>query len=308
MAMGEFSPAFSAGPPDDLQELQALEAANLAAYIRPSNVRITNITIPGSETKIPGRLYQPIDADGNLTPGPHPLLVWFHGGAFIFGDIDMGEAEFTSTEVASRASAVVVSVDYRLANPDLRFPCCQVDALDAVTWAISEAAELGADKNRVFVGGASAGACLTGSVALMLRDRGIKAAGYLPIYPVAHSVLPEMNEVVRKAVEGVHYFVPEFSALHNPWLMEGMAADDDHHVWPGEAADLSGQAAFLIVHAEKDSLRMSGEPWTQQLRAAGVAVDEFIEPNVPHGYLSFGPSDNGADHTFGLMARWILAH
>jgi acetyl esterase/lipase len=308
MAMGEFSPAFTAGPPADLQELQALEAAKLAAYARPSNVRITNITIPGRETQIPARLYQPIDADGKLTPGPHPLLVWFHGGAFVFGDIDMGEAEFTSTEISSRASAVVVSVDYRLATPNLRFPCCQVDGFDAVAWAIMEAPELGADKDRIFVGGASAGACLTGSISLMLRDRGIKVAGFLPIYPVAHSVLPEMNDEVRKAVEGVHYFVPEFSALHNPWLMEGMDADDDHHVWPGEAKDLSGQAPFLIVHAEKDSLRMTGEPWTKQLRAAGVSVDEFIEPNVPHGYLSFGPDDKGADHTYGLMARWIKAH
>ncbi|MFM6977344.1 MAG: alpha/beta hydrolase [Micrococcales bacterium] len=308
MALGEFSPAFAAGPPDDLQELQALEAAKLEAYERPSNLRITNITIPGREAQIPARLYQPIDADGNLTPGPHPLFVWFHGGAFIFCDIDMGEAEFTSAEIAFRANAVVINVDYRLANPDLRFPCCQVDGLDAVAWAIMEAPELNADKDRVFVGGASAGACLTGSIALMLRDRGINVAGFLPIYPIAHMLLPEMNEVVRKAVEGVHYFTPDFSALHNPWLMEGMDADDDNHVWPGETEDKSGQAPFLIVHAEKDSLRMSGEKWTKELRAAGVSVDEFIEPEVPHGYLSFGPTDKGADHTFDLMARWIKAH
>ena len=303
MAMGSFSPAFADGPPDDLQELQALEAAKLAAYVRPANLRITDITIPGSEAQIPARLYEPLDADG-----PHPLFIWFHGGAFVFGDINMGEAEFTSAEVASRAGAVVISVDYRLAGPNLRFPCCQVDGFDAVMWACDNARQWNANPEKLFVGGASAGACLTGSVALMLRDHGVKAAGFLPIYPVAHSVLPEMNEEVRKAVEGVHYFVPEFSALHNPWLEEGLQDGEKYYVWPGEAKDMTGQGPFLIVHAEKDSLRMTGEPWTQQLRAAGVSVDEFIEPNVPHGYLSFGPDDKGADHTYGLMARWIKAH
>jgi len=302
MALVEFSPAFADGPPDDLQELQALEAAKLAAYARLRNVRITNITIPGSEAQIPARLYEPLDGDG-----PYPLFVWFHGGAFIFGDINMGEAEFTSAEVASRAGAVVISVDYRLANPNLRFPCCQVDGVDAVIWARDNASKWNANPNKLFVGGASAGACLTGSIALVLRDRGINATGYLPIYPTAHIQLPEMNEVVRKAVEGVHFFTSEFSASHNPWLMEGMVGDE-YHVFPGETVDKSGQSPFLIVHAEKDSLRMSGEKWTRELRAAGVSVDEFIEPNVPHGYLSLGPEDKGADHTFDLMARWIKAH
>lgn len=308
MAMGEFSPAFAAGPPQDLQELQAEEARILSLYERPKNLRITNITIPGSEVQIPARLYQPIDDAGNLLPGPHPLFVWFHGGAFVFGDIDMGEAEFTACEVASRANAVVVSVDYRLANPMRRFPCSQVDGLDAAAWAIMEAPELGADKDRVFIGGGSAGACLAGSVSLMLRDRGVKIAGVLPIYPVAHTYLPKISDEILKLVEGIHYFTEEFASLHNPWLIEGHEGEDEYHCFPGDTEDKSGQAPYLIVHAERDSLRMSGEKWTRELRAAGVSVDEFIEPGAMHGYLSIGPGNSGADHTFGLMAKWINAH
>ncbi len=308
MAMGEFSPAFAAGPPQDLQEMQAEEARILSLYERPKNLRITNITIPGSEVPIPARLYQPIDDAGNLLPGPHPLFVWFHGGAFVFGDIDMGEAEFTACEVASRANAVVVSVDYRLANPMRRFPCSQVDGLDAVAWAIMEAPELGADIDRVFIGGGSAGACLAGSVSLMLRDRGVKIAGVLPIYPVAHTYLPKISDEILKLVEGIHYFTEEFASLHNPWLIEGHEGEDEYHCFPGDTEDKSGQAPYLIVHAERDSLRMSGEKWTRELRAAGVSVDEFIEPGAMHGYLSIGPGNSGADHTFGLMAKWIDAH
>jgi acetyl esterase/lipase len=171
-----------------------------------------------------------------------------------------------------------------------------------------EAPELGADKDRVFIGGGSAGACLAGSVSLMLRDRGVKIAGVLPIYPVAHTYLPTISDEILKLVEGIHFFTEEFASLHNPWLIEGHAGDDEYHCFPGDTEDKSGQAPFLIVHAERDSLRMSGEKWTRELRAAGVAVDEFIEPGALHGYLSFGPTNSGADHTYGLMARWIKAH
>jgi acetyl esterase/lipase len=308
MAMGEFSPAFGGGRPADLIELQAEEARVLSLYKRPSNLRITNITIPGTETQIPARLYQPTDSEGNLTSGPHPLLVWFHGGAFVFGDIDMGEAEFTSCEVASRGNVVVVSVDYRLVNENRRFPCAQVDGLDAVAWAIMEAPELGADKNRVFVGGGSAGACLAGSVSLMLRDRGIKIAGVLPIYPLAHRELPIISDEVMKLVDGIHYFTQEFVTVHNDWCLEGYDAEGGYHGFPGDTEDKSGQAPFLVVHAERDSLRMTGQKWVQELRAAGVSVDEFIEPGALHGYLSYGPENSGADHTYGLMAKWINAH
>lgn len=303
MAMGEETPAFPDGPPADFEERQAEEVARLAAYVRPGNLRITNIMIPGSETHIPARLYEPLDV-----AAPMPLFVWFHGGAFIFGDINMGEAEYPSAEIAARAGAVVLSVDYRLANPNRRFPCSQVDGFDAVIWARNNAHQWNANPEKLFVGGASAGGCLTGSVALMLRDQGVAAAGFLPIYPVAHSHFPDMNDEVRKAVEGVFHFTSEFSELHNPWLVEGMEDGEKYHVWPAESNDLSGQAPFLIVHAERDSLRMTSQLWTQQLRAAGVSVDEFIEPDVLHGYLGLGPESAGANHTYDLMARWIKAH
>jgi acetyl esterase len=312
MALGEFSPAFAAGPPDDLVEIQAREAAAVAAYPRPKNLRITDISIPGSQRQIPARLYQPIDEHGNLLPGPLPIFVWFHGGAFIFGDINMGEAEFTSCEVASQAECVVINVDYQLADADVRFPCSQIDGIDAVLWAREHAGGWHANPEKLFVGGASAGAFLAGSVALMLRDRGIKAAGILPIYPAAHQLWPDMTPEIYELVKDIVYFTPEFSALHNPWLLEAIhdydANEDKFHCFPGDTVEKAGQAPFLIVHAQKDSLRLSGEFWTKQLRAAGVSVDEFIEPEQTHGYLSYGPTNPGTAHTFALMARWIKAH
>jgi acetyl esterase/lipase len=111
-----------------------------------------------------------------------------------------------------------------------------------------------------------------------------------------------------KLVDGIHYFTEDFVTLHNHWLLEGHESEDEYHCFPGEAEDKSGQAPFLVIHAQRDSLRMTGEKWVGELRAAGVSVDEFVEPDALHGYLSFGPTDSGADHTYGLMARWIKAH
>ena len=307
--MPEFSPAFAGGEPDDLKDLMAEEARQLSLYERPKNIRITNTSVAGSETQIPVRLYQPVDASGELSAGPHPLFIWFHGGAFVFGNIDMGEAEFTACEIASRANAVVISVDYRLANPFVRFPAPQVDALDVLLWARENAGNLKADANNVFIGGGSAGACLSGALSLMARDRGIELKGVLPIYPLAHEELPAMSDEVAKLVEGIHYLTQEFCRLHNGWLIEGVAAQTaaQRHCFPGDSADKSGQAPFLVIHAERDSLRATGELWVQQLRASGVWVDEMIEPGALHGYLSMGPSDAGANHTLDVMARWIKA-
>ncbi len=312
MALGSFSPAFADGPPDDLIEIQTREAAAVAAYPRPKNLRISDITIPGSQRAIPARLYQPLDEHGNLLTGPMPIFVWFHGGAFIFGDINMGEAEFTSCEVAAQANAVTISVDYKLADADVRFPCSQVDGIDSVLWAREQASSFHADPEKLFVGGASAGAFLAGSVSLMLRDRGVKAAGILPIYPAAHQIWPDMTPEIYEQVKDIVYFTPEFSALHNPWLLEAIDNYDPNHdpfyCFAGDTVDKTGQAPFLIVHAQKDSLRLSGELWVKQLRAAGVYVDEFIEPGQAHGYLSLGPTNPGTAHTLQLMARWIGSH
>ena len=110
-------------------------------------------------------------------------------------------------------------------------------------------------------------------------------------------------------MKDIIYVKPESKTLHNPWLLEAIENYDPNtdkfHCFPGDTPDKSGQSPFLIVHAEKDSLRLSGELWTKQLRAAGVSVDEFIEPGQTHGYLSYGPTNPGTAHTLALMARWI---
>ena len=299
------SPVFAAAPPPSMAAHIELEKQQLANYQAP-DVQVADRTLPGTQGRIPVRIFTP----NKPTRGLRPIFVWFHGGAFVFGNLEMGESQFVGYEIASRADAVVISVDYRLVTDESRFPICQIDGFDAVSWVYANAESLGADPDRLFVGGASAGGCLTGSVALQLRDAAIDVAGFIPIYPLAHSVLPSHGADVLAKISDVFHFSHDWAREHNAWLTEGLAAlgaaGAKRYCFPGDATDKTGQAPFLIINADKDSLRTDGEAWAKELRSAGVRVTDYTEPRTVHGYLSFDPASNfGTDHTLKMMANFI---
>src|SRR6516164_1256765 len=138
--------------------------------------------IPGPDCDIPVRVYRPLRAG----PGPRPLIVYFHGGGFVFGNLRMGD--WLCSSVAARVGAVVVSVDYRLA-PVHRFPAAVEDCYAALTWAAANAPDLGADGApgpgaRLGVMGESAGGTLSAVMCLLARDRGGPAISHQAlIYP-----------------------------------------------------------------------------------------------------------------------------
>src|SRR5947209_10853361 len=116
---------------------------------------------PGPHGPVPVRVYEP--AGGGTD---RPCLVWLHGGAFRFGDLDMPEADTTAREVCDRAGAVVVSVDYRLAVDGVHFPVPHDDVVAAVRWVRDSATVLRVDADRISLGGASAGGNLAAGAAL----------------------------------------------------------------------------------------------------------------------------------------------
>src|SRR3979409_1396335 len=120
------------------------------------------LAIPGPGGPIPARLYR-ATATGNL-----PVLVFFHGGGWGVGDIESHDTG--CRHLANRAECAVVSVDYRLA-PEHKFPAAVEDCFAATSWVAQEAAALGIDRDRLAVGGASAGGHLAAGVSLMARDR-----------------------------------------------------------------------------------------------------------------------------------------
>lgn len=142
----------------------------------PEVAKVEDRTIPGPGPEIPVRVYTPAG------PGPFPILVWFHGGGWVVGDLD--SADGTARQLTVGANCVTVSVDYRLA-PETKFPGASDDCYAATVWAAQHAGELNGDASRLAVGGDSAGGNLAAAVSLMARDRqGPALAFQLLIYPV----------------------------------------------------------------------------------------------------------------------------
>src|SRR5262245_797005 len=156
----------------------ARRAMDVLAAMRgePVSIRSTDDRrIRGPAGEIPVRVYTPTG------PAPFPLLVYFHGGGWVLGGIETHDG--ICRELANGAGCVVVSVDYRLA-PEHKFPAAAEDCFAATQWAAAHAGELGADAQRVAVGGDSAGGNLAAVVAQMARDRGGPAVIFqLLIYP-----------------------------------------------------------------------------------------------------------------------------
>ena len=130
-----------------------------------ARVRIEDRRVPGppGAPEVPVRIYTPTTGEG-----PYPLLMCFHGGAFMVGTMAMDHA--TGVDVADRLQAIAVAVEYRLA-PENPYPAGVEDCYAATVWA-ADSGELDVDRSRVVVSGASAGGALAAAVALMARDRG----------------------------------------------------------------------------------------------------------------------------------------
>src|SRR5713101_7988642 len=159
---------------------QEARAARRAPQGEPEPVaHVEDRTIPGPGGEIPVRIYVP---KGN---GPFGVLVYFHGGGWVVGNIEMTDQPCRMLTNAGRC--VTISVDYRLA-PEHKFPAGPEDCYAATKWAADNAAALNCDATRIAVGGTSAGATLAAAVALMARDRGGPRVAYqLLIYPAIDS-------------------------------------------------------------------------------------------------------------------------
>ncbi|MEA3035033.1 MAG: acetyl esterase, partial [Sphingomonadales bacterium] len=144
--------------------------------------RVEDIEVPGDAGALPARFYLP----GGLPPErPAPLLLYFHGGGWVIGDLDTHDD--VCRFLAAGAGVAVLSADYRLA-PEHPFPAAIEDAWSAFTWATGNAARLGADPGRIAIGGDSAGGNMAAVVSIRAQAEGGPApAMQLLLYPVTDS-------------------------------------------------------------------------------------------------------------------------
>jgi len=232
--------------------------------------------IPGPAGEIPARLYRPYG--GTVA---RPLVVYFHGGGWVLGDLDThdGLCRF----LAVWAGVNVLAVDYRLA-PEQRFPAAVDDALAAFRWAAGHADALVSDPQRVGVAGDSAGGNLAAVVArLAVREGGPRPAHQLLIYPVTD--LASKHPSYRLFGNG--FFLTE---AHMDWYRDHYLPDEasrrDPRVSPLLAEDLSGLAPACVVTAGFDPLRDEGEGYARRLEEAGVAVVRQRHEGMIHGFAN----------------------
>ncbi|ETW98893.1 MAG: hypothetical protein ETSY1_17005 [Candidatus Entotheonella factor] len=263
-------------------EMSAIDARTwFNAFRRPFDVPIgavENRHIPGPGGDIPVRLFTPVNAGA----GSLPVLVYFHGGGWVVGDLDSHDVVCRS--LANASGCKIVSVDYRLA-PEHPWPAAPDDCLAAVQWVVAHAAELGVDAGRLAVGGDSAGGNLAAAVTLRARAaNGPNIAFQLLIYPAVDATM-SLDSIESN---GYSYFLEKAGMewFYDHYLSHPADAKNPD-VSPLFADDLSGLPPAYVVTAEYDPLRDEGRAYADKLQAAGVPVEYINYPTMIHGFFGF---------------------
>lgn len=252
------------------------------ASLPPTEVEISELTIPGPDCDIPLAIYQP------PASAPRGGLLWFHGGGYIVGD----ERDDTRCiEIAEFAGCTVVSVGYRLA-PESTFREIISDSFAALNWMVDHASELGIDRRRVAIGGRSAGGGLSAGLALYNRDnKGPELAFQLLIYPMLDDrhETPSSHEITHPTIWNRDVSLKAWKM----YLGDDFGSDDlSPYAAPTRAEDLSGLPPALITVGALDLFRDENIYYAQSLMAAGVATDLQVYARVYHGAETKAPDAN----------------
>jgi acetyl esterase len=257
----------------------------------PSLADVRDLTAAGQAGPIPLRLYRP--ADDVL-----PAFIFLHGGGWVVGDLDTHDV--VCRQIAAEANAVVIAVDYRLA-PEHPFPAAIDDAWSATTWIAEHAEELGIDRERIAVGGDSAGGGLAAVVALMARDsQQLRLALQVLVYPVtdlraeseSYSTFAEGYFLTRAAMQWyIRQYAPTPEAIAD-WRASPLLAQEVHDVAPA-----------LVIAAELDPLCDEGDAYARRLQAARVPVEYHSLEGMIHGFLPMGGRIDAANRAVSIIAE-----
>lgn len=245
---------------------------------------------------LPGRLYVP---SGAASPGP--LLVFFHGGGYMYGDLDSHDAPCRF--LAERSGVRVLAVDYRLA-PEAKFPAAYDDAVAAYRWAVDQAESIGADPDRIAVGGDSAGGCLAAGVAIEAAEHGLPLAYQLLVYPATDAV--RQTDSAAMFAEGF-YLTKAFMDLATESYCRPDTDLKDPRLSPLYADLPAGLAPAYVVTAGFDPLRDEGEAYARKLSDAGVTVELKRFPDQIHGFFNVVGVGRSSRAAMGEIAAKLKA-
>jgi acetyl esterase len=285
-------PAVESLPLDVIRESAIAFAHSGAKDAEPVDV-VEDRHLPGPAGDIPVRVYDPDPEETS------PVVAYFHGGGFVFMNVDTHDR--VCRRLANAAKAVVVSVDYRLA-PEHRFPAALDDCMAVTHWLTDHAAELAGDPTRIAVAGDSAGGNLAAATALASRNGGPGLAAQVLIYPVidaacATTSFTDNAEGYLLTASTMRWFWAEYLGP------DGEPADPYASVL--HTTDLAKVPPALVITAEYDVLRDEGEAYAQRMHEAGVKVSSLRYPGMIHGFLTMDALTPASSEAMAEVAAFL---
>jgi acetyl esterase len=271
-----------------------------------ANVAIADhwIPVPGAEIK--ARIFRPNGA------APHPGLLHFHGGGFIYGTVNSFFNDLRCAYLAAHVECMVITVDYRLA-PEHKFPTAFEDCYAGLLWAYSEADELGFDRSRLAIAGESAGGNLAAAVALAARDRGgpLLALQLLEVPLTDLSASASLFPSVAQFGAGYGLNSDLFDVVTTAYLATPSDANSPY-ASPLQTPDLSRLPPTHVMTAGMDILRDSGEAYAERLARAGVQVSVHRRDEHTHGssvlWQTWSPARDWMDEVVEVLRRALQIH
>ncbi|MCG3109460.1 Arylesterase [Metallosphaera sp. J1] len=267
-------------PPQDLsRDVRELRRAWDSAFFatREKLEIVQDLEIPTRDSRIRARLYVPSNRE-NL-----PVLVYYHGGGFVFGSIESYDG--LSSLIAKESGVAVLSVEYRLA-PEHKFPTAVNDSWDALLWISENGSKLGLDTSRLAVAGDSAGGNLSAVMTLLDRDQGKRMIRYqVLIYPAVNMV--DNSPSIHEFGEGYFLTRSMMSWFGSMYFSSGRDAVSPYA--SPALGNLHDLPPSLVITAEYDPLRDQGETYSHSLNEARNVSTLVRYQGMIHGFLSFYP-------------------
>lgn len=255
---------------------EALDAILITDEPTEEVAEVSDWSIPGPAGELCIRVYRP---EGE---GPFPVLVYFHGGGWVKGNLDSNDN--LSRELTNESGMIVVAVDYRK-PPEEPFPAALEDCYLATEWVSEYANYLDGDPSRIAVGGESAGGNLAAAVSLLARERNGPEIGHqLLLYPVldrdfTRASYQEVGDKGLLTEESMRWY-------WNLYLESDIQAKNPYAA-PCQARDLSDLPAATVVTAGWDPLHDEGVDYAERLEDAGNEVNLIDLPDQIHAFLSY---------------------
>jgi len=275
------------------------ERRSVTQPLPPEVALVRELQADGPRGAIPLRLYRPLGASDAAAL---PVLVYFHGGGWVIGDLDTHDT--LCRELANGAGCAVVAVDYRM-GPEHRFPAAVDDCIAATRWVHAQAGALQLDATRLAVGGDSAGGNLAAVVAIAARDGGIDAAAPLPIawQLLIYPATDQHRSAPSHATNGQGYLLT--SDTMDYFTGHYIADPAQYRDWrasPLLHPDLSRLPPALVLTAGYDPLRDEGAAYAERLTDAGNRASYVCFERQIHGFITMGKVLDEANAAVALCA------